>query len=148
VTWQTENDGPLWVPFLNSYESLNAVPHNLLARMAYQESRFRADIISGATCSVAGCLGLMQLNPKYFPNAGKDPIADIACAGQLIQSLFKRFNDDWQVALAAYNWGGGNVHHQWVADGERYDLADCPAETRAYVRQILSDVPVPGALVP
>jgi membrane-bound lytic murein transglycosylase D len=61
-------------------------------------------------------------------------------------SLYTRFGD-WQVAIAAYNWGGGNVHHEYVAAANTYILADMPAETQNYVKQIVGDVPVPGALV-
>jgi hypothetical protein len=67
-------------------------------------------------------------------------------AAGLLTSLYRRFND-WQVALAAYNWGGGNEHHAWVAHGDTYDLTDCPPETQRYVRAIIADVPVPGALI-
>jgi soluble lytic murein transglycosylase-like protein len=146
IDWKSQGDGPKWVPVLNATEDKYAIPTDLLARVAYQESRFREDIISGATTSSAGCVGIMQLNPEYFPDAGKDPKADINSAGQLLQSLYGRFND-WQVALAAYNWGGGNEHHQWMADGRKYLLADCPPETQAYVTQIIADVPVPGSLL-
>lgn len=147
MSWQTENTGPTWVPVLNNYESLHAIPHNLLARVAYQESSFLQDIIDGAISSKAGCLGLMQLNPVYFPDAGRNTVADIATAGNLLSTLQVRFGGDWQVALAAYNWGGGNEHHQWVVDGDRYVLADCPIETQNYVRDIVADVPIQGALI-
>jgi soluble lytic murein transglycosylase-like protein len=146
TNWKYQGDGPKWIPVLNATEDKYAIPTDLLARVAYQESRFRPDIISGATCSAAGCVGIMQLNPEYYPNAGKDPKADIDQAGQLLESLHQRFSD-WQVALAAYNWGGGNVHHQWVSDGSKYVLTDLPQETQNYVTQICADVPVPGSLI-
>lgn len=144
--WMGEGEGPLWMLILNACEEEYGIPHNLLARVADQESHFRPDVIAGDVPSKVGCLGIMQLNPQYFPQAGQDPTADIHSAGALLKSLFERFGD-WQVALAAYNWGGGNVHHQWVSDGDKYVLADCPQETQNYVKQIVADVPVPGVLV-
>ena len=135
------------MPVLNACEVRYGLPNNLLGRVAYQESHFRADIIAGDVPSRVGCLGIMQLNPEYFPFAGKSTYDDIQSAGDLLLSLFVRFAD-WQVALAAYNWGGGNVHHQWVSDSDRYVLSDCPIETQNYVRQIIADVPVPGILIP
>lgn len=144
--WMQEGEGPLWMPTLNATEDSYAIPDNLLARVAYQESRFRSDIISGAVKSPAGCVGIMQLNPVYFPNAGKDTAADIRSAGHLLSQLCDRFHD-WQVALAAYNWGGGNVHHVWVSDGQTYRLSDLPQETQNYLIQITADVPIHGQLI-
>jgi soluble lytic murein transglycosylase-like protein len=129
-----------------SAEVAHGIPTDLLARVAYQESHFRPDIISGATKSSAGAVGIMQLIPRFFPTAGADPTADIGTAAVFIAGLFTRFRD-WQVALAAYNWGAGDVHHQWAMDADIFILADMPVETQNYVKQIVADVPVTGALV-
>jgi soluble lytic murein transglycosylase-like protein len=144
--WLKANDGPLWVPALNAAEVVSQIPHNLLARIAYEESSFLPEVIDGSEVSPAGCIGIMQLNPKYFPNAGISPDADIEDAAQLLESLYVRFND-WQVAIAAYNWGGGNVHHEYAVNADHYILADMPGETQRYVKQVCADVPVPGVLL-
>jgi membrane-bound lytic murein transglycosylase D len=83
--------------------------------------------------------------PKYFPYAGLSWAADAASAGDLLAALYKRFGD-WQLAIAAYNWGQGNVHHEMASDGVP-QLADMPTETQRYVTQIVGDVPVPGILL-
>lgn len=142
----TANDAATWLPALNAAEAQYGIPHNLLARIAFEESSFLPEIISGAERSSANCVGIMQLNPVYYPNAGHSPDNDIETAAKLLASLYTRFGD-WQVAVAAYNWGGGNVHHEYVAAADTYILADMPAETQNYVKQIVGDVPVPGALV-
>jgi len=146
VGWENANDGPIWVPVLHAAELKAGIPLNLLARIAFEESSFLPEVISGHELSSANCIGIMQLNPVYFPDAGKNPAADIDTATGLLVSLYRRFSD-WQVALAAYNWGGGNEHHAWVSDGDTYKITDCPAETQRYVRDIIADVPVPGALI-
>src|SRR5882724_2244403 len=64
--WQTVQDGPQWVPLINTAEGQYGIPQNLLARMAYQESHFRPDVIDGSKASKAGALGILQLMPKYF----------------------------------------------------------------------------------
>jgi len=87
----------------------------------------------------------MQLLPKYFPNAGKSVVLDISNAAQLLANLHERFKD-WQLAVAAYNWGQGNVHHEIVTDGTP-KLADMPKETQNYVRAVFEDVPIAGVLV-
>lgn len=144
--WLTEGQGPTWVPTINAAEEQYGIPHNLLARVAYEESHFRPDIIQGRNLSPAGAIGIMQLLPKFFPGAGVSPAADIYAAAGLLADLYDRFHD-WQIALAAYNWGQGNVHHEYAKDAHQYILADMPGETQNYVKQITADVPIPGVLV-
>jgi soluble lytic murein transglycosylase-like protein len=144
--WKLAGEGPIYVPILNACEVKYAIPTDLLARIAFQESSFRPGVISGAIKSKPGAVGIMQLLPKYFPSAGVDPRADINTAGEFLKSLWTRF-DDWQVAVAAYNWGGGSVHHEYVLDHSRYVLADMPPETRNYVTEVFADVPLPGKLL-
>lgn len=110
-----------------------SLPGNLLERVAYQESRFREDIITGQTVSSAGALGLMQIVPKWHPDVNpRDPIASIDYAGKYLRQLFTQFGS-WRLALAAYNWGPGNV-------SKYRDPASWPRETRDYVSQISADV--------
>lgn len=131
-----QGEGPLWMPALNDAEARHKLPHNLLARIAYQESHFRSDIITGRVKSPVGAIGMMQLMPQFFPQAGVSVLADIETAADLLASLYRRFHD-WQTAAAAYNFGGGNVEK--VLKGERV----LPLETKNYVAQVFADVPVP-----
>ncbi len=143
--WQTVGDGPQWVPVIQVAEVQNNIPQNLLARMAYQESHFRPDIIDGTKASSAGALGILQLMPKIFSTAAvprpftpQDTGAQIQQAAGELSRLFGVFGD-WALALAAYNDGQGNVN-KYLA-GTRA----LPAETLNYVSEVLADVPVPGA---
>ncbi len=147
MNWQDANAGPVWMPVLHAAETRHAIPANLLARIAFEESSFLPEIISGEERSSANCIGIMQLNPVYYPAAGQDPTADIETAAELLASLYARFAD-WQAAVAAYNWGGGNVHHEYIVDRDRYFLADMPEETQRYVKAIVADVPITGSLIP
>ncbi len=146
MNWQDANEGPIWMPELTIAENEFGIPSHLLARVAFEESSFRAEVIDGTVSSKAGCVGIMQLNPVYFPGAGVSAEQDIERAAAFLAGLYARFSD-WQVALAAYNWGGGNVHHEFALNADRYILADMPMETQNYVRQICADVPVPGVLL-
>jgi soluble lytic murein transglycosylase-like protein len=146
TNWKVVNEAPTWVPVANATEVRYGIPSDLLARVLFEESSYLQDVISGTELSSAGCIGIAQLNPRYFPNAGKDPRRDIDCAGSLLTNLHHRFAD-WQISLAAYNWGGGNVHHEYEKDFHTYVLTDMPEETVKYVTEIVSDVPVPGVLV-
>jgi soluble lytic murein transglycosylase-like protein len=132
--------GDEYLPALAAAEIEYAIPTDLLARIAYQESRWRSDIVSGATRSPAGAVGLMQLMPGYFPNAGQDWHADIVTAAQLLALNYRRFGN-WQTALAAYNDGAGNID-AWL-QGKR----PLPQETQAYVAQVCADVPLEQAII-
>jgi soluble lytic murein transglycosylase-like protein len=127
--------GEEYLPALAAAEIEYAIPTDLLARIAYQESSWRADVVSGATRSAAGAVGLMQLMPQYFPAAGEDWQADILSAAQLLALNYRRFGN-WQTALAAYNDGAGNVE-AWL-QGKR----PLPPETQDYVAKVCADVPL------
>lgn len=139
--WLNEGQGPVWVPAIKGAEINWRIPALLLCRIAYQESRFREDIITGPPNS-AGCIGLMQLNTAYYPNAGKDTNQDIKDAAALLRQDYTRFND-WQLAVAAYNWGPGNVH-KWLLQGA--DPKGLPQETFNYVADVNTDVPIDGRI--
>jgi soluble lytic murein transglycosylase-like protein len=62
-----------------------------------------------------------------------DPAQAIPAAGAYLRRLYDA-TGTWSKALAAYNWGIGNV--------QRKGLAAAPAETRAYVAQITGDTGV------
>lgn len=115
----------------------HGLPAGLLEAVAYRESRFRADIIDGRTRSSAGAVGIMQVVPKWHPSLGEsgalDPARAIPYAANYLRSLRNQFGT-WRLALAAYNWGQGNLQTKDLADGIVGD--DWPAETRTYVEEI------------
>lgn len=140
--WENVDQGPVWVPVINEAESAAGIPTNLLARMAYQESHFRSDIIDGTTPSSAGALGILQLMPQYFstvqvptPFSTADTQAQITQAAQQLASLYAHFND-WGYAVAAYDCGETEL------DGVLAGTAQMPTETVNYVSDVLADVPV------
>jgi soluble lytic murein transglycosylase-like protein len=144
VGWKNVQQGPLWVPALNAAEAQYGIPEDLLARIAYQESHFRPDIITGVTASPAGALGLMQLMPQFFttvraprPFTPDDTDAQILEAAQLLASNYKTLGN-WPQAVAAYNAGVGTVQSGNAS-------AANAAATANYVAAILADVPAANA---
>jgi soluble lytic murein transglycosylase-like protein len=140
--WKSAGSGPRWVPVLNAVEQQFGIPTDLLARLAYQESRFREDVIRGTTPSGAGALGMMQMLPQYFDSVNTPiPYSDAAVTAQISQaaqnlvSLYNKFGS-WPLALAGYNAGAGNV--------EKYGGIPPFPETQNYVAEITADVPVPA----
>lgn len=144
--WASVNQGPVWVPVIEIAEQTYGLPPLLLARQAYQESRFRPEIIDGTDKSSAGALGILQLEPEYFasvrapiPFSTSDTQNQINEAAGEMKRLFQVYGD-WGLALAAYNDGEGNVNK--FLNGTRL----LPQQTKDYFTQILADVPLPSVL--
>lgn len=132
--WSLPADGLPFKRYFTAAESQHGLPKGLLGRVAQQESAFRADIISGRTDSSAGARGIMQIVPKWHPNV--DPLnvpEAINYAAKFLKSLHSEFGD-WQLALAAYNFGSGNVR-AWLRGDKQL-----PDETRNYVNNISRDL--------
>jgi soluble lytic murein transglycosylase-like protein len=147
--WETVNDGPVWVPVIRAAEAQFGIPTDLLARMAYQESRFRPEVIDGTKASPAGALGILQMMPHWFstvrvprPFTAADTNAQIQQAAQELVRLVNYYSGDWGLALAAYNDGQANIDNYL---GGTHTLKP---ETINYVSQVLADVPVTGATIP
>jgi len=101
------------------------VPADLLTRLVWLESRFRADVTSSA-----GAQGIAQFMPQTAAERGLanpfDPEQAIPRAAELLADLALRFGNIG-LAVAAYSAGPGRVGN-WLAGAERL-----PAETAAYV---------------
>ena len=147
--WKQVGQGPVWVPVLNAAEQQFGIPPDLLARMAYQESRFRQDVIDGSYANPSsGALGIMQMLPKYFstvnaqiPYSAADTTAQIQQAAAQLDALYNHFRD-WGLAVAAYNDGQTNIDN-YIAGTHAL-----PDETVNYVADVLADVPVSAATIP
>jgi Transglycosylase SLT domain len=150
MTWKDGSAAGIWLPTLNAIEAKYRIPHDLLARQCAEESHFNPEALNPS-----GAIGIMQLLPKFFSGAGKNPSIDIETAADYMAgkglkppSLFERFND-WQLALAGYDWGPTALAKKIKAVGKlnrSITLADLPPETQKYVSQIITDVPVAGIL--
>lgn len=98
--------------------------------------------------SRANALGIWQfmsytgrafnLNQSWWHEDRYDPIKSTHAAARYLTSLHRQFNGDWELALAAYNSGGGRVRKaQRKARRQKkspiYWNLDLPRETRGYV---------------
>ena len=89
----------------------------------------------------SGARGLTQLMPGTARELGVDPnVPEQAIDGGIryLKQMLDLFGGDYTRALAAYNWGPGNVA-RW--DGNDATL---PAETKTYVDTILNPRPAPA----
>jgi soluble lytic murein transglycosylase-like protein len=112
-------------------EDSNEIPRGLLKKLIFQESRFREDIISGNTKSSKGATGIAQFMPATAKELGVDPTDPkqaIPGAAKYLASL-KEQTGSWEGAVAAYNWGPGNV--------ARKGIENAPQETQDYLVAVL-----------
>lgn len=98
---------PSAAPYRKSIEAAEAkhkLPKGLLPNVILHESNFNP-----ASMSKAGAIGLMQIVPRYHPDAS--PL-DAEKAIDYGAGLYKKHYDkykDWDMAKAAYNMGPGNL---------------------------------------
>lgn len=107
----------------------------ILKGIAYAESRFRPDIISGKVSSPAGAVGLMQFMPDTAKEMGinpLDPVESVFGAAAYLRQSLDRFGGDTERAIASYNWGR---NREAFARDDWYK--GLPAQTRNYVGTVL-----------
>lgn len=113
----------------------------LLKAQAMQESRLKPDVVSRR-----GAQGLAQFMPRTWAEEGIDgdkdgdkdsfsPADAIATQASYMRKLLSLYNYDVLTALAAYNWGMGNIRKHLKRHGHlvRWRL---PRETRDYLKKI------------
>ncbi|MEA9599263.1 transglycosylase SLT domain-containing protein [Polynucleobacter sp. AP-Sanab-80-C2] len=99
-----------------------------------------------------------QLTQNVFRDERRDVLQSTDAALDYLQRLYNQFGS-WELALAAYNWGAGNVakaQKRNLAAGLSTDYAslNMPRETRMYVpklmayRQIVLDPSAYGIVLP
>jgi soluble lytic murein transglycosylase-like protein len=86
--------------------------------------------------SHVGAQGLMQLMPETAEELGVqdsfDPLQNLLGGSKYLKQLLDKYDGDLDSALAAYNWGQGNV--------DRHGLEKMPTETRNYLAKIKSRI--------
>lgn len=105
------------------------IPPDHFERQIQQESGFDPAAFNAGS----GATGIAQIIARFHPEVDPtDPIASLDYAADWMAKLWRQYGS-YGRALAAYNWGPGNVAG-W--DGSRGGL---PAETRHYLDVILGD---------
>jgi soluble lytic murein transglycosylase-like protein len=133
--------GEAYLPTIAATEIQFGIPTDLLARVAFEECSWRSGVINGTIKSRVGAVGMFQLMPQFFPTAGFSWAEDAQTAGRYLNGLHNKFQD-WQLALAAYNFGPGNIEKYLTGE-----ISHLPFETANYVAQIVGDVSVSGSIM-
>ncbi|WP_250207709.1 transglycosylase SLT domain-containing protein [Curvibacter sp. CHRR-16] len=134
-----------------------------LALLPFIESAFNPQAVSSA--KAAGMWQFMPATGKHFDlkqnifrDDRRDVLASTRAALDYLQRLYAMFGD-WHLALAAYNWGEGNVQRAIARNTKaglpgNYESLRMPAETRLYVpklqavKNIVFDPDLYGSKVP
>lgn len=119
--------GKEWLePIIAKASSRYGVETGLIKAVIKAESNFNPTAVSSA-----GARGLMQLMPGTARSLGVndsfDPEQNVMAGTRFLRDLLDRYNGDVDSALAAYNWGPGNVDRR----PERM-----PSETRNYLTRV------------
>lgn len=116
--WVLPAAGQQWAADFASAEADNNLPHNILARMAQQESSFLDAIVTGIQRSASGAIGILQFMPATAAQFGidpTDPVQSIQAAGQYLRQIYDALVNKygnaatWGMAVGSYNAGLGNV---------------------------------------
>lgn len=116
-----------------------------LALLPFIESAFNPQAVSSARAS--GMWQFMPATGKSFDlkqNAFRDDRRDVQASTRAALDYLERLNKmfgDWHLALAAYNWGEGNVgkaiaRNQRAGLPTKYTDLNMPMETRMYVPKL------------
>ncbi|NBV80786.1 MAG: lytic transglycosylase [Burkholderiaceae bacterium] len=118
-----------------------------LALLPFVESAFNPE-----AKSTAKAMGIWQFMPRtgkdfkltqnVFRDERRDVLQSTNAALDYLQRLYNQFGD-WQLALAAYNWGEGNVakaikRNQAQRKPTDYLSLTMPRETREYVPKLMA----------
>jgi hypothetical protein len=112
------------------------LPPGLLARVRQVESGGNDDAVSAA-----GAEGPFQFLPSTASQYGVSDPFDLAeaapAAAKMFRDLLGEFHGDLREAVAAYNWGAGNVKNDVATYGADWE-SHLPQETQGYLEKVLS----------
>jgi len=116
-----------------------------LALLPFVESAFNPQAVSSARAAgmwqfIPSTGKVYDLKQNVFRDDRRDVLASTRAALDYMQKLYGMFGD-WQLALAAYNWGEGSVQraiarNQRAGLGATYAELNMPNETRLYVPKL------------
>lgn len=115
AAWQSQKQWfrqQAYQPALDAAADKYGIDRDVFTGIARTESGFRTDAEAKDKKGNVTGRGIMQLNPQFYKNAGKDPYSDIDTAGRVFSDLLTRTEGDertrYATALRMYNAGETN----------------------------------------
>ena len=118
-----------------------ATSYGVDPRLALEVARQESGLDNSRTSS-AGAIGIFQLLPSTAADLGvdpHDPVQNIDGGIRYLSQLIGKYAGNVAEALAAYNWGMGNMDAALAAHGITW-MQYAPLETQDYVQTILGNV--------
>ncbi|CAM2168042.1 Transglycosylase [Burkholderia latens] len=130
--------------YLANIEKQRGLPPGTLSRMWQVESKSGKNLVGPLLRNGDQAIGDFQFTSGTWNDWGNGgdrfSFKDQAGAsGRYMQSLMKKYGGDIRKALAAYNWGPGNLDKDIAKNGGQWD-SHLPIETRNYIAQIAGEV--------
>jgi membrane-bound lytic murein transglycosylase D len=109
---------------------------------AYNPQAYSRSHASGMWQFIPSTGKLYGLRQNFWYDGRRDVLAATSAALDYLQKLYDQFGD-WNLALAAYNWGEGAVSRAIARNQAKglptdYESLTMPAETRNYVPKLLA----------
>ncbi|MEO5364808.1 MAG: transglycosylase SLT domain-containing protein [Magnetococcus sp. WYHC-3] len=125
-TQRVAGGGTPYADLIGEAARVHGLDERLVAAVVEVESGFNP-----RAQSRVGAQGLMQLMPETAQELGVsdafDPRQNLMAGSLYLRKLMDRYQGDQDLALAAYNWGMGNLERRPEA---------MPAETRNYIAKV------------
>jgi soluble lytic murein transglycosylase-like protein len=113
---------PLVAAALQEASDATGLDVSILRAIAYVESRFIPTADGPPTASGWRALGLMQLGPaaikQFAVTDPHDPRQNAKAGARLLAEYLRHYHGSLERAVAAYNWGPGNVDKHPALPGE------------------------------
>ena len=136
-----------YLPYIVHEAERRGIPVEL-ALLPVIESAFQPFAYSPARASglwqfIPSTARLYGLRINWWYDGRRDLVASTSAAFEYLEKLHRDFGGDWLLAVAAYNWGEGNLRRAIARNRERGKPIDfwslkVPAETRTYVPRWLA----------
>ncbi|HFC8465948.1 TPA: transglycosylase SLT domain-containing protein [Neisseria subflava] len=121
---------------LSAVSQKYGIPQHMLYSVWAQESR-KGNMKKASAAGAKGHFQFMPGTAKAYGISGREWDFDASsdAAARYFQWLLKHYNGDHNKALAAYNWGNGNLDKAIKRYGNDW-LSHAPKETQGYVNSI------------
>jgi soluble lytic murein transglycosylase-like protein len=119
-----------------------ATSYGVDPRLALEVAMKESSLNPNVPDSSAGAIGIFQLEPPTAAQLGvdpRDPMQNIDGGIRYLSQLIAKYAGNVAEALAAYDWGPGNMDKALAAHGITW-MQYAPLETQDYVQTILGNV--------